>query len=88
MPSARRRLPSGLPSTMAANSFGTPWMITMNTCTTMNAANAHMPRKCRLRAPCLPPNSLPYQGNRASTDGDIAAPVAICSGESRKITTK
>ena len=60
----------------------------MNVCTAMNAPNAHIPRKCRLRAPCLPPSNFPYQGNRASTDGDIAAPVAICNGASRKITAK
>ena len=36
----------------------------------------------------MPPKIVAYHGNWAMTEGDIAAPVAICSGAKMKITTK
>jgi len=51
-------------------------------------SNERAHAKCRLRAPCLPPKSRPYHGNLASTEGDMAAPVAICRGARTKITRK
>lgn len=62
--------------------------MTIAVCTTMKPTNAQSPRKCTLRAPCLPPKSFPYQGKRASTEGDIPAPLAICSGANKKIIPK
>jgi hypothetical protein len=51
-------------------------------------AERAQPQEWTLRAPCLPPNSRPYLGKRASTAGDIAAPEAICRGASRNTTAK
>ena len=63
-------------------------MMTMAVWTITNPIRAHRTRKWMVRAPCLPPNSRAYQGKRAITDGDIAAPVRICSGARMNTTPK
>ena len=63
-------------------------IVTIVKWTTMNKTKAIIPRKWRLRATWRPLNILGYQGNLASIAGDIAAPVAIIKGPSRKTTPK
>src|SRR5450756_2050849 len=62
------------PRTILANSFGTPWMITMAVCATRKAKNRHNPTKCALRATCLPPRKRRYVGKRPLNAGDRDRP--------------
>src|SRR5579859_339697 len=54
----------------------------------MKDTKATRPMKWRLRAAWRPPNSDGYQGKRAATDGAIARPVAIWSGDNKKMIEK